>query len=500
MAAVVAGVAAGVGLRWWLLGTALGTVDYDEAVVGLMARHMQHGHFTMFFWGQPYGGSQEPAMVAVLFSLFGPHRLALKAVPLALHGVACLLTWRIGRGLGLGPNAAAAGGLVLWCFPASFVWWSTRERGFYGLALVLGLGAVLVCLRLAERSTEPRGGDLLGLGALAGAGLWVSPEVSYLAVPAVAWLVVHHRHLLRRSLPAVGAAVVVASPWLVWNATRDWASLQRPVVPDPHPGYLARLGDFFARLPVGFGLEEPFSGRSLFSVPHPAAVAVALLVVAAAAWVLRRHGTLLVWLAVGFGPLYASNTLVDLAGPHPRYLYLFAPVVALSVAAVVERAGLAGRAASRLSTGEDAGASTRARPWPQGLALVAAIGVSAWGLAVMHTVSLHVGGDSDLASGPIGELVRTLDQRHITRVVTDRVGPQLTFATDERIIGSNYIDERHPAYRRLTEGGPRITYVLQTDLGRPARLERRLRGLGIGFRAARVARWTIIIPDRKVLP
>lgn len=487
-AAVAAGVVAGAAMRWWVLATPLGSVDYDEAVVGLMARNMQHGHFTMFFWGQPYGGSQEPAMVAVLFALFGPQRLALKAVPIVLHAGACLLTWRVGRRLGLASGAAATAGVVLWCFPAAFLWWSTKERGFYGLALLLGLAAVLVCLRLADAGSEPRHADLLGLGTLAGVGLWVSPEVSYLAVPAVAWLVVHHRRLVRHVLTVAGAAVVAASPWLVWNATHDWASLQSPVLPERHAGYLTRLGDFFTRLPVGLGIEEPFSGRSLFSVPHPAAVAAALALLASAAWVLRRHSTLLVWLAVGFGPLYASNTLVDLAGPHPRYLYLFTPVVALAVAA------LAGRAA-------ESGWARRWRwPWPLGLALVVALAVSGWGLGVLHTSSLHAGGTSDLAAGPIHELVRRLDERHIDRVVTDRVGPQLTFATDERIIGSNYIDERHPAYRRLTQGGPRIVYVLQTDLGRPVRLERRLRDLGIGYRAERVARWTIVTPDRKVLP
>ena len=46
---VIAGVAAGIALRVWLLRLPTGVLDSDEAIVGLMARHMLHEHeFTTF--------------------------------------------------------------------------------------------------------------------------------------------------------------------------------------------------------------------------------------------------------------------------------------------------------------------------------------------------------------------------------------------------------------------------------------------------------------------
>src|SRR5271165_3555765 len=63
---VAVGIAAGLlGRAWWLTHV---TFDSDQAVVGLMAREILHGHFTAFFWGQVYGGV-EPFVVAAVFGV-----------------------------------------------------------------------------------------------------------------------------------------------------------------------------------------------------------------------------------------------------------------------------------------------------------------------------------------------------------------------------------------------------------------------------------------------
>src|SRR5262249_12641894 len=91
-AVVVAGVAAGIGLRAWVLSaTSLGSIDSDEAVWGLMARDLLHGHWSTFFWGQNYGGSQEAILTAGVFGITGTGTLQLKLVPTALYAAAALL-------------------------------------------------------------------------------------------------------------------------------------------------------------------------------------------------------------------------------------------------------------------------------------------------------------------------------------------------------------------------------------------------------------------------
>ena len=56
----------GIALRIWTYRSTLGIPNADEAVVGLMARHVLDGELTTFYWGQAYGGSQEVLLTAPL--------------------------------------------------------------------------------------------------------------------------------------------------------------------------------------------------------------------------------------------------------------------------------------------------------------------------------------------------------------------------------------------------------------------------------------------------
>ena len=94
---LAAAIVAGLALRAWLLANSLGTLDADEAVWGLMARHVLDGEVSTFYWGQPYGGTLEVFLTAPLFAVFGSSTLALKLVPAALFAVAAVLVWRVGR-------------------------------------------------------------------------------------------------------------------------------------------------------------------------------------------------------------------------------------------------------------------------------------------------------------------------------------------------------------------------------------------------------------------
>ena len=79
-------VAVGVGvvLRLAIIASPLGEVDGDEAIVGLMARHIAFlGEQPVFYWGQPYLGSLEAFSVAPLFHVFNSSTFLLKLVPAA---------------------------------------------------------------------------------------------------------------------------------------------------------------------------------------------------------------------------------------------------------------------------------------------------------------------------------------------------------------------------------------------------------------------------------
>ncbi len=139
---VVTAVLTGVILRWWVLSGPLGYMDLDEATVGLQTAQFLESP-EVFFRNQPYGGTVETAVVAILFKLFGTSVLTLKLVPIMLHAISALLMWRAARRLISNTTGQLAVPIVLWCAPAYGVWWSTKERGFYGASILAAAATLL---------------------------------------------------------------------------------------------------------------------------------------------------------------------------------------------------------------------------------------------------------------------------------------------------------------------------------------------------------------------
>jgi hypothetical protein len=82
--------------------------DADQAVVGLMAKHLADGRaFPLFYYGQHYMLAVEPWLAAPLFALFGASIAALKLPLLGLNiAVAGLLLWILVKRIGLQPLEA----------------------------------------------------------------------------------------------------------------------------------------------------------------------------------------------------------------------------------------------------------------------------------------------------------------------------------------------------------------------------------------------------------
>ena len=71
-------------LKGILLYVGVVSFDSDEAVVGLMARHILQGARPIFFYGQAYMGSLDAYLVAGAFALLGESVLAVRVVQLAM--------------------------------------------------------------------------------------------------------------------------------------------------------------------------------------------------------------------------------------------------------------------------------------------------------------------------------------------------------------------------------------------------------------------------------
>ena len=421
----------------------------DEAVVGLMARQINHGHFTTFFWGQQYGGV-EPYLVALVTHVL-PGVSGVNATAAILSGVAAIFVGLLVTELCGDRRAGILAGSLAWVWPYTLIWNSSRELGFHFATLALGMVMLYFAVRLAHGHRGIPTTVVLGLAA--GAGWWSSPEIVYFAVPAAIVLIGSWSKWssIRTVVLVLASAVVGALPWLWTNARDGFKSLSRSAAPVAVPAsYGERLSVFFHKtLPIDLGVKTLFTGEwvggpTLGKMLFAAALVVIVGALVASVWLFattRRGFTTLACAAgvVAFPFVLAANpgTAYWIDGRYGVDLtFLIIPAVFAAYATLVlgERRRPAGHHAA-------ARASQSAPIWVVALgavALVAGVGLTAIGShATLGTPDTSV---SAFFSGwhnpntPITQVADAMDAAHIhdaygdywTAYTLDELDPSLS--------------------------------------------------------------------------
>ena len=258
-------VVVGLGLRLAVIASPLGEIDADEAVVGLMARHIAFlGERPVFYWGQPYLGSLEAFTAAPLFRVLDSSTVLLKLVPTAYSLGFLVLSALVARQLfGIGPGLATAAYLAV--PPSMWAVWSTKARGGYAEVLFLGEALLLASLVLA-RAPSRRVAAVWGV--LAGLALWTHPLAIVYVLPALVYVLVGRRARypgVQYALAGVGL-IVGMLPMILDNLTtgfRTLASLTQPAdLPVDPPAQFVRF--FRVGIPVLLGLGQPTTSATMF--------------------------------------------------------------------------------------------------------------------------------------------------------------------------------------------------------------------------------------------
>ena len=128
------------GLAWKIILLALDAFPFnaDEAIVGLMARHILMGERPIFFYGQSYMGSLDAFLVALAFRLFGVSIQGIRFVQIVLYMGILSTTILIATRLHQDYVAALLSGLLLAIPTVNFTLYSTVSLGGYGEALLIG--------------------------------------------------------------------------------------------------------------------------------------------------------------------------------------------------------------------------------------------------------------------------------------------------------------------------------------------------------------------------
>ncbi len=217
--------------RFALVRTVFNTVDSDQAVLGIMARHILRGDRPVFFYGQAYQGALEAYLTAGVFGAWGQNDFTLRVVPALFSALLVVELYALARRLYGGGVAVAAG---LWAaVPAPvLIYWGTVAGAGYAEAMALGTGITAVAVRRWGLG-DPRRYDLPLLGLLTGLGVWAHPVIAYyLAALAATYAVRAWRTLraapraaLRPLRSALAPFVVGAAPWLGYTLLHGGGSL-----------------------------------------------------------------------------------------------------------------------------------------------------------------------------------------------------------------------------------------------------------------------------------
>ncbi len=125
-------------------------IDSDEAITGLMARHILQGHVPIWLYGISYQGSLEAFSTAVLFAVFGATPLILKVEPscwfCGFVGVHYLFAREVAD-----RTTARWSTLAVAVSPAFLTIWSVSVVGTYMSPLCLGTVALLLTVRVLRR-------------------------------------------------------------------------------------------------------------------------------------------------------------------------------------------------------------------------------------------------------------------------------------------------------------------------------------------------------------
>ena len=288
-------IALGAAYRFVYVFDQVGSLDGDNAVVALMARHIMQGRHYAFFWGQAYMGTLEPYSIAAVASLFGLNDVVLRAVPLA-WSIGYVATFYPLTRLVYGPaEGLVALGLAAVAPPLLAVW-GPSPRGGYSTMLFLGHLTLIVAILLSREAQARRRMMLaFALGIVGGLAFWTHLlSVTYLGAAAIA-LFVRDRAIVLGRLPWIAAVGFVAGSAPLWiaNLASGFATW-RFMTESGHGRKIAAAGHDLLVIhgPKLLGLRDLVGEPMILLPPLGHVLAVALVV--AIVWAAVR--ALFVWL------------------------------------------------------------------------------------------------------------------------------------------------------------------------------------------------------------
>ncbi len=228
----------------------------DPGIVRLMAKHIaERRDFPIFFYGQPYMGSIEAIISAIICMVSGCSEFAVSLgtalIGFLLLPVAYIWTYYAG-----GRWAGITALIFLLIGPEIYFYFLGNPRGGYAITLLLApLLILLACQIITERLRGKKW--LIIFGFLAGLGWWSNQLIiGALITSGILLLIFWKRHILKY-IPILLVSFMLGSlPFWIWNYYHNWQTFQFRNSLGKTPFWTGIKLFYIDRLPVLLGLSN----------------------------------------------------------------------------------------------------------------------------------------------------------------------------------------------------------------------------------------------------
>jgi hypothetical protein len=294
-------------------------IDSDEAIVGLMAKHITEGKpWPIFYYGQNYMGSLEGIMAALSFLIFGRSNFTLKLVPLVFSLVHICLVYALARRF-VDRFCARIAALLTAIAPSALVLWSTMARGGFIEIVVIGTLSLIISIDLLTGRITVSKKSMFFLGLILGLGWWVNNQIIFYIAAIGFVFCLHFLHSfgffrsMRFACTMAVGFVLGGLPFWYANVLEQprWATFSELLYQHPTTtSFTDHLSGFFREaLPIIFGARHFWSESDIF--PHATLMLYAI------------HGlTFLVVFAVCVGTIWPARRRDQSESPLPYCLLL----------------------------------------------------------------------------------------------------------------------------------------------------------------------------------
>jgi len=197
----------------------------DEAIVALMARHINQGNIPVFFYGQAYMGSLDAMLVAIGFRLFGEAVWIIRLVQGILYLGTVFTTMMLAQRLLGSQRAVLYAGLIMAVPTINVTLYSTVSLGGYGEMLLVGNLMLLGGLSIIKQIRDCESGlnwsiywGLLLWGIGAGFAFWIIGLTLVYTLPVIiliVWYLIKKTSwkVILPGLILLIGGIIGSSPW-----------------------------------------------------------------------------------------------------------------------------------------------------------------------------------------------------------------------------------------------------------------------------------------------